>query len=57
VRAALGNTPIPGRILPAARTISNESARSIFDFIVRANLRAIQAAAPPAAVAVGPRRA
>lgn len=43
VRQALGDTPIRGRILPAARTLSTESERAIFDFIVRINLRARQA--------------
>jgi DNA-binding transcriptional regulator YhcF (GntR family) len=41
VRQALGATPMRGRVLPAARTISVESARQIFDFIVRANIRAL----------------
>lgn len=40
VREALGVTPIRGKILPPARTISTGSARDIFDFIVRANYRA-----------------
>lgn len=48
VREALGVTPIRGRILPPARTISTESAREIFDFIVRANYRAQQAIAAAA---------
>lgn len=43
VREALGVTAIRGRILPPARTISTESARQIFDFIVRTNYRAQQA--------------
>lgn len=43
VRDALGDTPIPGRILSAARTIASESARTIFEFIVRANLTAATA--------------
>lgn len=42
VRESIGET-MRGRILPAARTISVESARQIFEFIVRANLRAVQA--------------
>ena len=37
----LGQTRIQGRVLPAARTISIDSAREIIDFIVRANLRAL----------------
>ena len=40
-REALGPTPLRGRVLPAARTISRETAREIIDFIVRANLQAI----------------
>jgi DNA-binding transcriptional regulator YhcF (GntR family) len=39
-RRALGDTVMRGRILPASRTISSESAREIFDFIVRANVEA-----------------
>jgi hypothetical protein len=40
-RRALGDTPVRGRILPAARTISSQSAREIFAFIVRANAEAV----------------
>jgi hypothetical protein len=40
-RRALGDTPVHGRILPASRTISLESAREIFGFIVRANTEAL----------------
>ncbi len=47
VRGALANTPINGRLLPAARTISTTSAREIFDFIVRANLQASLAVRAP----------
>lgn len=43
VRQALGDTPIRGRVLPAARTISSASARLIFEFIVAANLAALRA--------------
>jgi DNA-binding transcriptional regulator YhcF (GntR family) len=43
VRESLGVTAMRGRILPPARTISTDSARRIFDFIVRANYRAQQA--------------
>lgn len=39
-RRALGDTPVRGRILPASRTISHESAREIFAFVVRANAEA-----------------
>lgn len=42
VRESLGDVRLRGRILPAARTISVDSARSIFDYIVKANLRAAQ---------------
>lgn len=41
VRAQLGDARIPGRILPAARTIAAESAREIFAFIVRSNIEAM----------------
>jgi hypothetical protein len=48
VRQLLGDTPISGRILPAARTIAPESARELFNFIVRANLGALRAVVPAA---------
>ena len=41
VRARLGDARIPGRILPAARTIASESARAIFSFILRSNIEAM----------------
>lgn len=41
VRNVLAGTRIPGRLLPAARIISTESARDIFAFIVRANIQAM----------------
>lgn len=41
VRETLGMTVIRGRVLPPARTIAVQSARAILDFMVRANLRAI----------------
>jgi DNA-binding transcriptional regulator YhcF (GntR family) len=41
VRAQLAGVSIPGRILPAARTISMQSAHEIFGFIVRSNLEAM----------------
>jgi DNA-binding transcriptional regulator YhcF (GntR family) len=41
VRAEMGDARIPGRILPAARTIAAESARQIFAFIVRSNVEAM----------------
>lgn len=41
VRAEMGDVRIPGRILPAARTIAAESAREIFTFIVRSNVEAM----------------
>jgi hypothetical protein len=46
VREALGGTAVRGRLLPPARTISPQSARELFTFIVRANLGALRAAAP-----------
>ena len=41
VRAGLRGARIPGRVLPATRAISTESAREIFAFIVRANIEAM----------------
>ena len=41
VQETLDGVRIPGRILPAARTICRESAREIFAFIVRANVEAL----------------
>ena len=45
VRASLGNTHVPGRILPTARTIRSESARDLFGFIVHANIAALSSSA------------
>lgn len=42
VRANLAGVEIPGRILPAARTIAASSAREILAFIVRCNLEALR---------------
>jgi len=41
VRGQLAGVSIPGRILPAARTISTEPAREILVFIVRSNIEAL----------------
>lgn len=41
VRTLVGDAPIRGRVLPAARTISTDSARALFSFIVRANIEAM----------------
>jgi len=41
VRASLAGVRIPGRILPAMRTISTQSARQIFRFIVSSNVEAM----------------
>jgi len=41
VRSQLAGVNIPGRILPAARAISMQSAREIFGFIVRSNIEAL----------------
>jgi hypothetical protein len=41
VRDELRGVRIPGRILPAVRTISTASAREIFRFIVESNIEAI----------------
>lgn len=46
VRASLTGVRIPGRILPAARTISTQSARQIFHFIVSSNVEAMSRLAP-----------
>ncbi|MEP6905987.1 MAG: GntR family transcriptional regulator [Gemmatimonadales bacterium] len=40
-KAQLGSMKLHGRVLPAARTISKETAREILDFIVRSNVEAI----------------
>lgn len=45
VRAQLGGVRIPGRILPAARTISAKTATEILDFIVRSNIEAMRSLA------------
>jgi len=45
-RASLEGVRIPGRILPAARTISTESARAIFGIIVESNMEAMNRIAP-----------
>ena len=42
VRDSLGGVRIPGRILPAARTIAADSALEIFGFIVRSNIEAMR---------------
>lgn len=41
VRSQLRGVRIPGRVLPPARTISSDSAREIFSFIVRSNIEAM----------------
>jgi DNA-binding transcriptional regulator YhcF (GntR family) len=46
VRDTLGGVRVPGRILPAARTIAAESAREIFGFIVRSNIEAMRHRSP-----------
>lgn len=53
VRTSLKGEKIPGKILPAARTIRSESAREIFAFIVRANISALAARTEKNAVARG----
>lgn len=42
VRANLAGVSVPGRILPAARTIAAESAREIVAFIVQSNIEAMR---------------
>ena len=44
VRADLRGVRIPGRLLPSVRTISTESARELFAFVVRANIEAMSRA-------------
>lgn len=44
-RTLLGDFPVPGRVVPAARTIGQPSAREIMRFIVRANREALTRAA------------
>ena len=46
-RERLGDTRIPGRVLPATRMLATESVREIVDFIVRANLAALGWAGTP----------
>jgi hypothetical protein len=46
-RALLGDRPIRGRILPAARLLAPESARALIAFVVGANLDALSARRPP----------
>lgn len=41
VRTRLGQTRMPGRILPAGRMIASGSAREILEFVVRANIDAM----------------
>ena len=43
VRAELGETRVPGRLLPPARTIAPDSAREIFMHVVRLNIEAMSA--------------
>ena len=57
VREVLAPGTIRGRILPAARTISVDSARSIFEFIVRANMRALATIHETQSTDIPPRRA
>ena len=57
VREVLSPGSMRGRILPAARTISIDSARSIFEFIVRANMRALATIQDSQSVDISPRRA
>ena len=50
-RERLGDTPIPGRVVPPARVFSAESSRELLAFIVRKNweaLRTARALSPPA---------
>lgn len=42
VRAKLAGVHVPGRILPAARTIASSSAREILAFVVRSNVEALR---------------
>lgn len=44
-RALLGDRPVRGRILPAARLLAPESARDVIGFVVHANLAALTARA------------
>ncbi|HEY4306141.1 MAG TPA: GntR family transcriptional regulator [Gemmatimonadaceae bacterium] len=46
VREQLPEIRIRGRVLPAARMIATDSARSVFRFIVRANIEAMRAVTP-----------
>ncbi len=42
VRGQLGGMALPGRVLPAARTISTKTAREILEFMVRSNVEAMR---------------
>ena len=49
-RERLGDTPVPGRVVPPARVFSAESTRELLTFVVRKNweaLRTARASAPP----------
>jgi DNA-binding transcriptional regulator YhcF (GntR family) len=46
VREQLPDLRIRGRVLPAARTIATDSGRTVFRFIVRANIEALRAVTP-----------
>jgi len=46
VREQLDEARLRGRLVPPARTIATESARTIFRFIVRANIEAMRAVTP-----------
>ena len=48
-RERLGDTPIPGRLIPTARILSPESAREVLSTIVRANLAALGTRGPVSA--------
>ncbi len=48
-RERLGDTLIPGRVVPPARVFGPETARELLTFVVRKNWEAIQTATPPGA--------
>lgn len=49
-REQLGDTPIPGRVIPTARFLSPDSAREVLAAVVRANLAVLGARGPVSSV-------
>lgn len=49
-RERLGDTPIPGRIIPTARVLSPDTAREVLAAVIRANLAVLGARGPVSSV-------